>query len=112
MHHLPVVGLEEGAAEGADDGPPGLTMNGDVAEPRGGHHVGGADAATAARADPGRRLAAPHRPPLVHQKAEERHLLCLSSLSWGKGEEEREEDMSSAATGLADKKKVEEVGTV
>ena len=79
--HLPVVGLEEGAAEGADDGPPGLTMNGDVAEPREGHYVGGAGAPTAARADPGRRLAAPHRPPLVHQKAEERHLLLLLRLS-------------------------------
>lgn len=64
--YLPVVGLEEGAAEGANDGPPGLTMNGHVAEARARHHVGDARAGTAARADPCRRLAAPHPPPLIH----------------------------------------------
>jgi hypothetical protein len=71
------VGLEHGAAEGADDGAPGAAVHGEeVAEPGGRLHV--CDAA-ATGADPRRRLAAPHRPPLVHQEAEEHHLLSLAS---------------------------------
>jgi len=68
------VGLEHGAAEGADDGAPGAAVHGEqVADPGGGLHVGHAGAPAAARADPRRRLAAPHLPPLVHQEAEEHH---------------------------------------
>jgi len=68
------VGLEHGAAEGADDGAPGAAVHGEqVADPGGGLHVRHARAPAAPRADPRRRLAAPHRPPLVHQEAEEHH---------------------------------------
>jgi hypothetical protein len=56
---------------------PGAAVHGEeVAEPGGRLHV--CDAA-ATGADPRRRLAAPHRPPLVHQEAEEHHLLSLAS---------------------------------
>lgn len=71
------VGLEHGAAEGADDGAPCASVHGEeVADPGGGLHVRHARAPAAPRADPRRRLAAPHRPPLVHQEAEEHHR-CL-----------------------------------
>jgi hypothetical protein len=68
------VGLEHGAAEGADDRAPGAAAHGEeVAQPGGRLHVRHAGAHAAPRADPRRRLAAPHRPPLVHQEAEEHH---------------------------------------
>jgi hypothetical protein len=74
------VGLEHGAAEGADDGAPGAPVHGEqVADPGGGLHVRHAGAPAAARADPRRRLAAPHRPPLVHQEAEEHHRSCTAT---------------------------------
>lgn len=82
------VGLEHGAAEGADDGAPGAPVHGEqVADPGGGLHVRHAGAPAAARADPRRWLAAPHLPPLVHQEAEEHHrslartLLRLATLA-------------------------------
>lgn len=74
------VGLEHGAAEGADDGAPGDAVHGEeVAEPRGRLHVRHAGAAAAPRADPRRRLAAPHLPPLVHQEAEEHHAAAAAA---------------------------------
>lgn len=68
------VGLEHGAAEGADDGAPRGPVHGEqVAEARRRLHVRHARAPAAPRADPRRRLAAPDLPPLVHQEAEEHH---------------------------------------
>jgi hypothetical protein len=76
------VGLEHGAAEGADDRAPGAAAHGEeVAQPGGRLHVRHAGAPAAPRADPRRRLAAPHRPPLVHQEAEEHHPGELSAFS-------------------------------
>jgi hypothetical protein len=76
------VGLEHGAAEGADDRAPGAAVHGEeVAQPGGRLHARHAGAPAAPRADPRRRLAAPHRPPLVHQEAEEHHPGELSAFS-------------------------------
>ncbi|RZR97819.1 hypothetical protein BHM03_00027067, partial [Ensete ventricosum] len=69
--------LEDGAAESADDSPPGLTIHRHVEETRGRLHVRHPRAGPTARADPRRRLAASHRPPLVHQKAHVRQLPSL-----------------------------------
>lgn len=68
-----VVGLEHGAAEGADDSPPGFPIQRHVTEPRSRLHVGDACATPASRADPCHRLAAPNHPLLIHQEAEKHH---------------------------------------
>ncbi|CAL9764651.1 unnamed protein product [Musa acuminata subsp. burmannicoides] len=75
---LSIVRLEERTAESANDSPPGLTIHRHVAETRGSPHVRHPRAGPTARADPRRWLAAPRRPPLVHQKAHEHQLLLLS----------------------------------
>lgn len=73
LSFLQTVGFEGGTAEGADDGPPRLPIERNVTEPRSGLHIGDTRPATAPGADPSGRLAAPHHPLLVHQKAEEHH---------------------------------------
>ena len=60
------VRSKNGTTESADDGPPGLPVEGHVAEPGGGLHVGHAGATTAPRARSRRRLAPPHLPRLIH----------------------------------------------
>lgn len=67
------VGLEDGAAEGADDGLPGAGVEGDAAEASRRFHVCNPCSCSAPRAGSRRRLAALHRPPLVYQEAEEDH---------------------------------------
>ena len=74
---LVLVRAKNGSAESANDGSPGLPVEGDIGEPGGGLHVGDAGSAAAAGADPRRRLAPLHLPLLVHQKAEEHHFSFL-----------------------------------
>lgn len=68
-----LVGFEDGAAEGADDGPPGAAVDRHVADAGGRLHVRHSGAAATSGAHPRHGLRAPHRPPLVHQEAEENH---------------------------------------
>ncbi|TKY48832.1 Notchless protein-like [Spatholobus suberectus] len=65
---------KNGSTESANNGSPRFPIEGDIAKPGGRLHVGDAGSAAAAGANPRRRLAPPHLPPLVHQKTEAHHL--------------------------------------
>ncbi|KAG5551228.1 hypothetical protein RHGRI_009599 [Rhododendron griersonianum] len=67
------VRLKNGSTESTNNSFPRLPIKRDVAKPRRRPHVGHACATAAPRTGPRHRFAPPHRPLLIHQKAETNH---------------------------------------
>lgn len=72
------VSLENGSTKSANNSFPRFAVEGNIAKSRLCHHVCHAGTAAAPRAGSRRRLAPPHLPFLIHEKAEANHTAaCL-----------------------------------
>jgi len=80
MKNSVLVRAKNGSTESANNGSPRFPIERNTAEPGGSLHFGDTSSASAPGADPGRRLAPLHLPPLVHQKAEAHHLCSEGNL--------------------------------